>query len=55
VVVDVPSAPAVVEAARVEGIAVGAVGPTKLRLLTHLDVSRAEAEQAAGILGKLLA
>ncbi|MCW2780109.1 MAG: L-threonine aldolase [Marmoricola sp.] len=55
VVVDVPSASAVVEAARVEGIAVGAVGPTKLRLLTHLDVSRAEAEQAAGILGKLLA
>jgi len=54
VVVDVPSAAEVVEAARAEGVLIGAVGPRRVRLLTHLDVSRADAERAAGILGRLV-
>jgi threonine aldolase len=54
VVVDVPSAPDVVEAARAEGVLVGAVGPQRVRLLTHLDVSRADAEQAAKVLARIL-
>jgi threonine aldolase len=54
VVVDVPDAPAVVAAARDQGVLVGAVGPTKVRMLTHLDVNRADVEQAAKVLGKIL-
>ncbi len=55
VVVDVPDAPAVVEAARDRGVLVGAVGPTKLRMLTHLDVDRHDVEQAALVLQDVLA
>ncbi len=54
VVVDVPDAAAVVAAAREHDVLVGAVGPTKVRMLTHLDVSRAEVEQAATVLAKVL-
>ncbi len=54
VVVDVPDAPAVVEAARDQGVLVGAVGPTKVRMLTHLDVDRADVEQAAKVLAEIL-
>jgi threonine aldolase len=54
VVVDVPDAPAVVNAARDEGVLVGAVGPTKVRMLTHLDVDRTAVEQAAKVLGAIL-
>ena len=54
VVVDVPDAPAVVTAARDEGVLVGAVGPTKVRMLTHLDVDRTAVEQAAKVLGQIL-
>jgi threonine aldolase len=54
VVVDVPDASAVVAAAREHDVLVGAVGPTKVRMLTHLDVSRAEVEQAATVLAKVL-
>jgi threonine aldolase len=54
VVVDVPDAPAVVAAAREQGVLVGAVGPTKVRLLTHLDVDRAAVEQAAKVLSEIL-
>ncbi|WP_310962945.1 threonine aldolase family protein [Nocardioides terrisoli] len=54
VVVDVPSAPATVEAARAEGVLIGAVGPRRVRLLTHLDVSRQDAEQAAKVLARVL-
>jgi threonine aldolase len=54
VVVDVPDAPAVVAAAREENVLVGAVGPHRMRLLTHLDVSRSDVEQAAGVLAKIL-
>jgi threonine aldolase len=54
VVVDVPSAPEVVAAAADEGVRVGAVGPQRVRLLTHLDVSRDDAEQAAKVLAGIL-
>jgi threonine aldolase len=55
VVVDVPDAPAVVAAARDEGVLVSAVGPRALRMVTHLDVSRTQAETAASVLRKVLA
>lgn len=54
VVVDVPSASDVVVAAAEQGVRIGAVGPQRVRLLTHLDVSRAEAEQAAKVLAGIL-
>jgi threonine aldolase len=54
VVVDVPSAPQVVAAAADQGVRIGAVGPQRVRLLTHLDVSRADAEQAAKVLAGIL-
>jgi threonine aldolase len=54
VVVDVPSAPDVVAAAAEEGVRIGAVGPRRVRLLTHLDVTREDAEQAAKVLASVL-
>jgi threonine aldolase len=54
VVLDVPDAPAVVAATAERGVRIGAVGPRRVRLLTHLDVSREQAEQAAGVLADLL-
>lgn len=54
VVVDVPDARALVAAAADEGVILGAVGPRRVRLLTHLDVTRTDAERAAAVLGKLL-
>jgi len=54
VVVDVPDAAAVVAAARGHGVLVSAVGPRALRMVTHLDVSRADAETAASVLAKVL-
>jgi threonine aldolase len=54
VVVDVPSAPDVVAAAAEQGVRIGAVGPQRVRLLTHLDVSREQAEQAAKVLAGIL-
>ena len=55
VVVDVPDAAAVVAAAREHDVLVSAVGPRTLRMVTHLDVSRQDAETAAGVLGKVVA
>ncbi len=55
VVVDVPDAPAVAAAAREHDVLVSAVGPRALRMVTHLDVTRAQAETAAAVLGKVLA
>jgi threonine aldolase len=55
VVVDVPDAAAVVAAAREHDVLVSAVGPHALRMVTHLDVSRSDAETAAGVLGKVVA
>ena len=54
VVVDVPSAPDVVAAAADQGVLIGAVGPQRVRLLTHLDVTREDAEQAAKVLASIL-
>ncbi|MFL6158206.1 MAG: threonine aldolase family protein [Marmoricola sp.] len=54
VVVDVPDAPAFVAAAAEQGVRLGAVGPRRVRLLTHLDITRSDAEQAAKVLGTLL-
>jgi threonine aldolase len=50
VVVDRPDAPAFVAAAKDRGVLVSAVGPRTVRLVTHLDVSSADAERAAGAL-----
>jgi threonine aldolase len=55
VVVDVPDAAALVAAAREHDVLVSAVGPRALRMVTHLDVTRDDAETAARVLGKLLA
>ncbi|HEX6249126.1 MAG TPA: low specificity L-threonine aldolase [Nocardioidaceae bacterium] len=55
VVVDVPDAAPVVQAAREAGVLVGAVGPRTVRLVTHLDVSTAQAREAAEVLAKVLA
>jgi threonine aldolase len=54
VVIDVPSAPDFVAAAAEQGVRIGAVGPRRARLLTHLDVSRDDAERAAKVLASLL-
>jgi threonine aldolase len=45
---------ALVSAARERGVLINALGAAKLRLLTHLDVTRAQCEQAAGVLVSLL-
>jgi threonine aldolase len=55
VVVEVPDAVAVVAAARELDVLIGAVGPRTVRLVTHLDVSRGQAESAASVLTKVLA
>ena len=46
-------ASAFVAAAAEQGVRVAAVGPEVVRLVTHLDVSRADAERAAAVLGRL--
>ena len=55
VVVDVPDAAAVVAAAAEDGVLISAVGPRTVRFVTHLDVSKAQAETAALVLTKVLA
>jgi threonine aldolase len=55
VAVDVPDAGAVVAAARDAGVLVGAVGPRTVRMVTHLDVSVAQARDAAAVMAKVLA
>ena len=54
VVLTVPDAPAFASAARVAGIGVGAMGPSTVRLVTHLDVDDAAIDDAAVTLGRLL-
>jgi len=54
VVVPCADAPALVTAARSEGVLVSALGPQVVRLVTHLDVTRTQAESAAETLGRLL-
>ncbi len=53
VVLERPDAPAFVAAAAAEGVRVSALGPTRVRLVTHLDVSTADARRAAGVLARL--
>jgi threonine aldolase len=55
VVVEVPDAAAVVGLAREAGVLVGAVGPRTVRMVTHLDVSAAQADAAASVMAAVLA
>lgn len=48
------SAAELATAARAAGVLVSALGPTYLRLVTHLDISRADAQRAGEILSELL-
>ena len=42
-------------AARERGVLVNALGPAKMRLVTHLDVTRAQCLEAAAAMEELLA
>jgi threonine aldolase len=53
VVVQRPDAAAYVAQAAEQGVRISAVGPTTVRLVTHLDVTRADAERAAKVLSAL--
>ena len=53
VVVPRNDAAAYVAAARDAGVLVATVGPTAVRLVTHLDVTRDDAEKAAAVLARL--
>lgn len=53
VVLDHDDAPGYVARAREAGVLVSAVGPRTVRFVTHLDVTRADAEQAASVLAGL--
>lgn len=55
VVFDHPDAAAFVAAAAQAGVRLATVGPRTVRLVTHLDVSRADAEQAAAALSRVVA
>jgi threonine aldolase len=44
----------VVEAAKAEGVLVGGVGATTLRLVTHLDVSAADCRRGAEVIARIL-
>jgi threonine aldolase len=50
---EAPDAPTVVARARERGVLINAFGPRTIRVVTHLDVSREQCEQAAGILAGL--
>ncbi len=51
---DAPDAPTVVTRARERGVLVIAFGPRTLRVVTHLDVSRQQCEQAANVLREVI-
>jgi threonine aldolase len=53
VVVERSDAAAFVESAADRGVRIATVGPTTVRMVTHLDVSRADAERAAAALARL--
>ena len=48
-VVDRPDAGDFVKRAAAEGVVVAAVGPTAVRMVTHLDVDRAAIDRAAEV------
>ena len=54
VVVPRPDTAEFVAAARDEGVLVAAVGPRTVRLVTHLDVTRSDADKAAAVLARLV-
>ncbi len=49
---DVPNAPALVDAAKKEGVLINAVSATRIRAVTHLDFPLAQVEEAAARLRK---
>lgn len=51
---DAPDAPTIVARARERGVLVIAFGPRTIRLVTHLDVSRSQCEQAADVLFEII-
>jgi threonine aldolase len=51
---DAPDAPTVVSRARERGVLIFAFGPRTVRLVTHLDVTRAQCEQAAETLATII-
>lgn len=53
VVVERPDAAAFVARVAEEGVRIAAVGPRAVRLVTHLDVTQADAERAAAIFARL--
>lgn len=53
VVVERPDAASFVERAAADGVRIAAVGPRAVRLVTHLDVTPADAERAAVVLSRL--
>ncbi|WP_028656666.1 threonine aldolase family protein [Nocardioides sp. J54] len=55
VALECADAPGLVARAREAGVLVGAVGARTVRLVTHLDVDRGDAESAARVLASLLA
>ena len=54
VVLEDVEAPALAEAAKARGVLVSQVSPTRVRLVTHLDVDRAGIDRAADVLTELL-
>ena len=48
-----PDAATLVAIAREQGVLINAFGPRRVRVVTHLDVTRAQCERAAGILAAL--
>jgi threonine aldolase len=52
--VDVKDARALAAAAADQGVLVGVVGPTRIRLVTHLDVDEAGARRAADVVASLV-
>ncbi|HSS67990.1 MAG TPA: GntG family PLP-dependent aldolase [Nocardioidaceae bacterium] len=55
VVIATPDAPVLVGRCRDEGVLVAAVGPSTVRVVTHLDVSGADAERAAKVIAAAIA
>ena len=54
VVLDDVNAPVLAEAAKGRGVLVSQVSPTRVRLVTHLDVDEAGIDRAAAVLTELL-
>lgn len=55
VLIDVPDAPGVVAAAAADGVVISAVGPQRIRAVTHLDVPPEAASRAASVLARHVA